>query len=131
MEKVRFQAELIEGHKGVTVVLVPFDPEQRWSRKPVRLDPRRHGWLIIGSANCVAFEGYIGQRWNRFFIIIDSGLRKAAKVAVGDTLKMMVEPASSPRALAQARAQSKLTTAPKEARHDAIDPPGNHRLRSG
>jgi len=67
MEKVRFQAELIEGHKGVTVVLVPFDPEQRWSRKPVRLDPRRHGWLIIGSANGVAFEGYIGQRWNRFF----------------------------------------------------------------
>ena|SRR5436309_15500922 len=80
MEKVRFQAELIEGHKGVTVVLVPFDPEQRWSRKPVRRDPRRHGWLIIGSANGVAFEGYIGQRWNRFFIIIDSGLRKAAKV---------------------------------------------------
>jgi hypothetical protein len=27
------------------------------------LDPRRHGWLIIGSANGVAFDGYIGQRW--------------------------------------------------------------------
>src|SRR5215475_9281062 len=30
MDKVRFEAELIEGHKGVTVVLVPFDPEERW-----------------------------------------------------------------------------------------------------
>ena len=121
---MRFEAELIEGHKGVTVVLVPFDPEERWSRKPVRLDSRRHGWLIIGSANGVAFDGYIGQRWNRFFIIIDSGLREAAKVAVGDTVKMTVEPTSSARALAQARAQSKVTMAPKKPRSDAIEPPG-------
>jgi len=127
---VRFEAELIEGHKGVTVVLVPFDPEEKWSRKPVRLDPRRHGWLIIGSANGVAFEGYIGQRWNRFFIIIDSGLQKAAKVAVGDTLRMIVEPTSSARALAQAREQSKMTTAPKNPRTDVIDPANNFRLRS-
>ena len=130
MEKVRFEAELIEGHKGVTVVLVPFDPEERWSRKPVRLDPRRHGWLITGSANGVAFDSYIGERWNRFFIIIDGELRKAAKVAVGDTLMMIVEPTSSARALAEARKQSKVTTAPKEPRHDAVDPHGNLPPRS-
>ena len=130
MDQVRFEAELIEGHKGVTVVLVPFDPEERWSRKPVRLDRRRHGWLVAGSANGVGFDGYIGERWNRFFIIIDSGLREAAKVAVGDTLRMIVEPTSSVRALAQARAQSKMTTAPKKPRTDAIDPPENYRLRS-
>src|SRR5262245_39165278 len=60
MDKVRFEAELVEGHKGVTVVLVPFDPEKRWSLKPVRLDARRHGWLVAGSANGIDFEGYIG-----------------------------------------------------------------------
>jgi hypothetical protein len=130
MNKVQFEAELIEGHKGVTVVLVPFDPEERWSRKPVRLEGRRHGWLVVGSANGVGFDGYIGERWNRFFIIIDSGLREAAKVAVGDTLRMIVAPTSSVRALAQARAQSKMTTAPKRPRTDAIDPPENYRLRS-
>ena len=124
MANVRFEAELIEGHKGVTVVLVPFDPEERWSRKPVRLDSRRHGWLITGSANGVAFDGYIGERWNRFFIIIDRELREAAKVAVGEVVKMAVEPTSSARALAQARAQSKVTTAPKKPRHDAIEPSG-------
>src|SRR3954462_5319450 len=86
MGKVRFEAELIEGHKGVTVVLVPFDPEERWSRKPVRLDSRRHGWLVAGSANGIGFDGYIGERWNRFFIIIDSGLREAAKVEVGQAI---------------------------------------------
>ena len=125
MDKVRFEAELIEGHKGVTVVLVPFNPEELWSRKPVRLDPRRDGWLVAGRANGIAFDGYIGQRWNRFFIIIDSCLRKAAKVAVGDTLSMIVEPTSSGCALAQARTQSKMTTAPKKPRTDAVDPPEN------
>src|SRR5215468_8381231 len=99
MSKVQFEAELIEGHKGVTVVLVPFDPEERWSSKPVRLEGRRHGWLVSGSVNGVAFESYIGERWNRFFIMIDSPLRAAAKVAVGQTLKMVVEPTSRARAL--------------------------------
>lgn len=33
MIKVKLEAELIEGHKKVTVVIVPFDPEQKWSKK--------------------------------------------------------------------------------------------------
>jgi hypothetical protein len=123
MDEMRFKAELIEGHKGVTVVIVPFDPEEIWARKPVRLDPRREGWLVGGTANGIPFDGYIGQRWNRFFIIIDSVLRDAAKVSVGDTLRLIVRPTSSSRALANARAQSKMTTAPKKPRPDAIDPP--------
>jgi len=39
-DKAEFDAELIEGHKGVTIVVVPFDPEAGWSQKPLRLDPR-------------------------------------------------------------------------------------------
>ena len=128
MNKVEFEAELIEGHKGVTVVLVPFDPEERWSRKPVRLEGRRHGWLVVGRANGVKFDGYIGERWNRFFIIIERDLRDAADVSVGDTLKMSVEPTASSRALAQALEQSKVTTQPKTPRGDAIDP-ARQRLR--
>src|SRR5262245_18795769 len=121
MNKVQFEAELIKGHKGVTVVLVPFDPEQKWSLKPVRLEGRRHGWLVVGTANGVRFDGYIGERWNRFFIIIDSALRDAANVVVGDTLKMSIEPTSRPRVLARALEQSKVTTAPKIPRPDAIE----------
>jgi hypothetical protein len=130
MGKARFEAELIEGHKGVTVVIVPFDPEQAWSQKPMRLDPRRDGWLIAGSANGVRFEGYIGQRWGRFFIIIERALREAAAVSVGDTLEMVIAPTLSARALARARAQAKVTTAPKKGRADAIDPPGERPPRS-
>jgi hypothetical protein len=124
MAKTRFEAELIEGHKGVTVVIVPFDPEQAWSQKPIRLDSRRDGWLIAGTVNGVRFEGYIGQRWGRFFIIIERALREAAEVTVGDTLTVAIAPTASARALARAREQSKVTTAPKRGRADALDPPG-------
>src|SRR5215470_4954629 len=87
-DKAEFETELIEGHKSVTAVIVPFDPEKGWSRKPVRLDSRRHGWLITGTANGIRFDGYIGERWGRFFIIIDPELRKKARVSVGETLRM-------------------------------------------
>ena len=120
--KTRFEAELIEGHKGVTAVIVPFDPEQKWSRKPVRLEGRRHGWPISGTADGVRFEGYVGERWGRFFIIIGDELRAAAGVSVGDVLTMSVAPTPSTQVLARAREQSKRTTQPKKARPDAIDP---------
>ena len=118
--EVQFEAELILGHKGVTVVLVPFDPEQRWKLKPVRLAGRRHGWVITASANGIEFDGYIGERWNRFFIIIEKELRDAAEVEVGDTVKMSVHPTSDEKAFANALTQSKVTTQPKVARSDAL-----------
>jgi hypothetical protein len=131
-DKAEFEAELIEGHKGITVVIVPFDPEEGWSQKPVRLDSRRHGWLITGSVNAVPFDGYIGERWGRFFIIIDPELRNAAGVSVGDTLRMIVQPTAAQRALRRAIAQSKLTTAPRKLRPDTIDAPrkGRGKFRS-
>jgi len=121
-DKVQFEAKLIQGHKGVTVVLIPFDPQKKWSLKPVRLAGRRHGWIVVGRVNGVAFDGYIGERWNRFFIIIEKNLREAANVSVGDTLKMMIQPTFSVGALAKAREQSKVTTQPKTPRSDAIQP---------
>jgi hypothetical protein len=129
-DKAEFEADLIEGHKGVTVVIVPFDPEEGWSKKPVRLDSRRHGWLITGSANGVRFDGYIGERWGRFFIIIDRELREAAGVSAGDRLRMIIQPTAAQRALERALGQSKLTTAPRKPRPDAIDPPGTGRQKS-
>jgi hypothetical protein len=119
-DKVEFKADLIRGHKGVTVVLVPFDPQAVWSLKPVRLHERRHGWLIRGTANGVKFDGYIGERWGRFFIIIDRELREAAKASVGDTLSIVIHPTAAERTLDRAIAQSKVTTQPGTARDDAI-----------
>ena len=128
--KTRFEAELVQGHKGVTVVIVPFNPETAWSRKPVRLDPRRDGWLVAGTANGIRFDGYIGYRWGRFFIIIEPELREAAKASVGDMLTMVVGPTATHRALVRARAQSKVTTAPARGRRDAIEPASRGRRKA-
>jgi hypothetical protein len=122
-DKAEFEAELIEGHKGVTAVIVPFDPEEGWSRKPVRLAGRRHGWLVSGTLNRVRFDGYIGERWGRFFITIDSELREAARVAVGDVVKVVVQPTNSKKVYEHALVQSEATTQPTKARPDAILPP--------
>jgi hypothetical protein len=122
MRKARFDAQLFEGHKGVTAVVVPFDPEDVWQLKPVKLDPRRDGWLVKGTVNRTRFDGYIGSRWGKFFIIIEPALRSAAKVSIGDTLSIVVEPTATAKALATAREQSRVTTAPKRGRRDAVDP---------
>jgi hypothetical protein len=119
-DKAKFEAELIQGHKGVTAVIVPFDPEEGWSRKPVRLAQRRHGWLVSGTVNGVPFDGYIGERWGRFFITIDPELRTAANVAVGDKLQIIIQPASSQRVYDRAFEQSKVTTQPGTPRPDAV-----------
>ena len=114
--KAKFTAELFEGHGGVHAVLVPFDPEAVWDVSPVPLDDRREGWLIQGSINGAKFHGWIGYRWKRYFVILDAALRKAAKADVGDTVTVVIEPTKSPRALAIALEQAKLTTAPSRRR---------------
>jgi hypothetical protein len=96
----------------------------------VRLDPRRDGWLVKGTVNRTRFDGYIGHRWGRYFIIIDPELRSAAKLSVDDTLSMVVEPTATAKALAKAREQSKMTTAPKRGRVDAVEPPAVRRRRT-
>lgn len=118
--KTYFEAELVEGHKGVTVVIVPFDPEEQWSRKPVRLAGRRHGWPVAGTINRVAFDGYVGERWGRFFIVVEPETRASAGLTVGDTAAVAVAPSDSNRTFERAFAQSRITTQPKTARPDAI-----------
>jgi Domain of unknown function (DUF1905) len=110
-----FQAELIKGHKGVTPVIVPFDPQHVWGIPPIEIDLRRDGWLVRGTMNGAPFEGWIGRRWGRFFIILDPVLRAAAKASVGQIVDVTIEPTSSKRALAIAREQAKLTTAPRNS----------------
>ncbi|MBS2030225.1 MAG: DUF1905 domain-containing protein [Deltaproteobacteria bacterium] len=120
MAKARFESELFEGHKGVCAVIVPFDPEERWGQKPVRLAGRRHGWLVRGSVNGTKYDGYIGDRWGRFFIALDDEFRDEANLKVGDTLALVLEPTKSERTYAKARAQSQFTTQPGKPRPDAV-----------
>ena len=116
MKKARFTTALIEGHKGVTAVIVPFDPEAVWDSKPVALDARRRGYLVRGTINGAPFDGWIGFRWGKFFIIVEPALRRAAKTAVGELVEVVVSPTTSDKAMAKAQEQAKLTTAPGRRR---------------
>lgn len=124
MKKARFQADLVLGHNDVTAVVVPFDPREVWGAAPIAIDPRREGWLVRGTMNGARFDGWIGLRWGRFFILVDAELREAAAVAVGDAVDVVVEPAGSPaaiaRAMAKAQEQAKLTTAPGRKRRKRV-----------
>ena len=120
MRRARFEAQLFEGHKGVTAVVVPFDPVEVWHAPPVLLAGRRHGWLITGTANGAPFHGYVGERWNRFFISLDEGLRDAANVTVGDVVRMVISPTATRKAYLAALQQSRVTTQPAKARPDAV-----------
>jgi hypothetical protein len=112
MSKEKFAAELFEGHKGVHAAIVPFDPQEVWGAKPVKIDPRRDGWLIRGTMNKVRFLGWIGYRWGRFFIIVDPEARETLGTKAGDRIVFVVEPTESEAAMKIAREQARLTTAP-------------------
>lgn len=124
----RFEAELVRGHKGVVVVRVPFDPEVVFGRKPTRLAGRRHGWPLRGKVAGVAFDGYVGERWGRFFVELEEDVRDAAGVAVGDVVVVAVTPSDEPSVVGAAVEQSKRTTQPTKARGDAVECAG---LRPG
>lgn len=112
----RFWTPLVAGHKGVTALLVPFDPRATWAVEPVPLDARREGWLVAGKLEGIAFFGWIGYRWGRYFTIVDAELRALARVAVGDECDVTLRPTSDRRALAKAQEQAPLTTAPGRKR---------------
>jgi hypothetical protein len=131
MRRARFEAPLFEGHKGVTAVLVPFDPVEAWRAPPVRLAGRRHGWLISGTANGARFDGYVGERWSRFFITLDEALRAAAGVTVGEVVAMVIAPTAKRKAYLAALEQCRVTTQPGKPRPDAVSFPVTGRSRTG
>jgi predicted DNA-binding protein (MmcQ/YjbR family) len=123
MARVRFQAELTEGHKGVVYVEVPFDPEVRFGRKPYRLAGRRHGWPVRGSIAGQSFDAYVGERWGRRFVMLDAALRRAADIEVGDEVAISLQASDDARIVALAIEQSRATTQPGKARPDTISAP--------
>lgn len=98
----RFHAEILEGHKGITAIIVPFDPADEWKTKPEPVEgPYKTGHLVKGTLNDAAFEGFIGKRWGRSFILVDAALQKRAGAKVGDVAVVKVTPRapSKPKAL--------------------------------
>jgi hypothetical protein len=100
-----FTAELEMGHKGAAVI-VPFDPEETWGIGPVPVASReygeRPGWPVRGALNGRAFDGWIGHRWGRFFVLVPAALQRAAGVRPGDLCACALSPAAPPKAAKRA-----------------------------
>jgi hypothetical protein len=98
MSKQTFETELMMGHKGAAVI-VPFDPAELWRVEPVQVPSaeygERPGFLVAASIEGFRFDGWIGSRWGRFFMIVSPQVRKAAKVSVGDVVHVEVTPRGS------------------------------------
>jgi hypothetical protein len=92
MKRKRFKAEVRSGHKEQHAVEVPFDPAWAWDTDPKSLWPERKGHGVKGKLNGCAFESFIVPRSGKFWMLIDESLKQKAKVSVGDTVNVSVEP---------------------------------------
>jgi len=93
----QFESVLESGHKGPAVI-VPFDPRESWGREPVEIATPVYGKAlghpVRGTIAGVAFEGWIGRRRGRFFILVDEELRRRAGISPGDRVAVSVAPVS-------------------------------------
>lgn len=98
MSSETFQAEVVVGHKDTHVVIVPFDPAQRWpAAEPVPLsaadDPRGgRGWAVTGTVDGAAFAGFVGRRYGRSYLILPAAFRRAHQIDEGDVVEVALEP---------------------------------------
>jgi hypothetical protein len=132
-KKIRFEAEIIMGHKNIAAVLVPFAPERVWGSEPVLVDgylkkKKMPAHLVTGTLDGTPFEGWIGHRWGRRFIIVDQALRKRAGVAVGDVVEMVVSECR--RAAPEPPAPASGTRSPSRGRRSSSAPGRRARSRA-
>lgn len=94
MKTEHFKASLLDGHQGAAIE-VPFDPATHWAIPTTQLRRGRRGHHVKGSLNGVGFESVVVARARKFFVLVDEGTQKAAKVRIGDTVKVTLEPRES------------------------------------
>jgi hypothetical protein len=92
MAREQFSGVVLDGHKGAAVQM-PFDPAARWGIAAGPLRPGRRGHRVRGSLNGTAFESAIVPRSRAFWLLLDDAVLGAAGVAVGDTVRVAIEPA--------------------------------------
>jgi Domain of unknown function (DUF1905) len=79
-----FETTLIRTDRGHVRAPLPFDPRDRWGRKP------RH--YVRGTVAGVPFAGSIGFAAEGAFLVLSKAFRDGAGVAAGDTVRVAIEP---------------------------------------
>ncbi len=89
----RFVAVVLDGHKGLAFE-IPFDPAERWGATAVPLWPGRRGLRVRGSVDRVRFESVVVPRARRFFVLVTDGMKKAAKLRAGSSVRVSLSDAA-------------------------------------
>lgn len=84
MRQETFATAVEAGHKGLVYIRIPFDPSVSWDVRT------RH--FVQGSLNGYSFEGEIGFRRRKFYMLLDEELQRVAKLSPGDTVEVAMEP---------------------------------------
>jgi hypothetical protein len=92
MKLKKFKGELLSGHKDQHAVGVPFDPTWTWGIDPKPLWRGRKGHAVKGKLNGHEFQSFIVPRLKKFWLLVDEGLKRTAKVSVGQVVRVSVEP---------------------------------------
>ncbi len=94
MKRERFKSVLLSGHKEAAFE-VPFDPSELWSIPAKPLRPGRRGHPVRGTVNGIGFESSVVARQRRFFVIVEDELRTRAKLQIGKSAEIAIEPGTA------------------------------------
>ena len=84
MRQEKFSTAVEAGHKGLVYIRIPFDPSVTWDVRT------RH--FVRGSLNGCSFEGEVGFRRRKFYMLLDEELQRVAKLSPGDNVEVAMEP---------------------------------------
>ena len=93
-----FRGAVGVGHKDTHVVIVPFDPTVVWpEHESVSLsrqdDPRGgRGWPVSGTIDGLPFDGFVGRRYGRSYVILSPEFRASRSINEGDEVDVVVSP---------------------------------------
>jgi Domain of unknown function (DUF1905) len=93
-----FRGEVIVGHKRTHAIIVPFDPSNVWpDGAPVKMslqdDPRGgSGWPVTGTIEGRPFDGFVGRRYGRSYIVVPTAWLAAGYVKEGDEVDVVIAP---------------------------------------
>ena len=69
---------------GLVYIQLPFDPSVAWDVRPRQ--------FVQGRLNGCPFEGEVGFRRRKFYMLLDEELQRVAGLSPGDAVEVVIEP---------------------------------------
>jgi hypothetical protein len=93
MKTKSFSGVVLSGHKE-NAIEVPFDPGALWGVKPEPIRPGRRGYCVSGEVKGLEFSSHVVARSKKFWLLLPAAIEAGAKVRVGETVAVKLQPES-------------------------------------